>query len=271
MKLALNGRLQPATGTEMVELPSAPGVFETLLIRGRETVFFDDHWERFAAGCRWHGFGPPALPEEVIRLTEILAAENRISTGVLRFAAWRAGEGVEWRVEVAPPRPHQSRGEFRLGSGAVLPAPTPDRPFKHLNRGPWLEALRAARAANADEAILCDTAGRLVEGCVSNLFFVRDGGLHTPSLEMGPLPGVMRRRVLELARRLRWPVSEGSFAVADLAGAAEIWLSNSLIGLRSAVGPQVLQADPARPALQRFRAAWKKNYGWDPVVVAPAG
>ncbi len=269
MKMAVNGVVGMAPSDAMIELPAAPGVFETLLIQAGAPVFFEDHWVRFTAGCKWYGLDLPVTPEGMSRLAAMLATENAVRTGVLRFAAWRGDKGVEWRVEAGPPRPHMARSDFRVGLGATLPPVSADRTFKHLNRGPWLQALRAARSAGWDEAILPDQTGRIVEGCVSNVFFVRDGILHTPSVETGLLPGIMRGRVLALARAMDWVVREESYDLEALAQASELWLSNSLIGLRPAVSLAGRPLEEALPVLQQFRAVWRKEYGWDPVMVAP--
>lgn len=270
MKMAVNGVVVPAPPGGMVELPAGPGVFETLLVQAGAPVFFDDHWARLVAGCQWYGLDVPGPPEEVGRLAAMLAAENKIRAGALRMAVWPGDQRAEWRLEVGPPRAHMARSDFRIGPGAALPAATPDRRFKHLDRGPWLRALRAARSAGWDEAILSDQAGRVVEGCVSNVFFVRDGCLHTPSMELGPLPGIMRGRVLALARAMDWAVQEGIYVREDLEQASELWLSNSLIGLRPATFAAAGRRVGPSPALQRFRAGWRREYGWDPVVVAPS-
>lgn len=270
MKIAIDGELQAAAAEAMRELPAAPGVFETLLVREGAPVFFEDHWARFAAGCRHFQFEPPVSRVEMNTLVATLIAENLGGrTGVLRFAAWRIGSNVEWRVEAGGARPHMSRPAFRASLGSrVLPPPDADRGCKHLGRGVWLDALRAARSAGWDESILSDDRDRVIEACVSNVFFVREGCLQTPALAMGPLPGVIRARVVALAREQSWAVREGEFRPADLLAASEIWLSNSLIGLRplSCLGER--RFDPNPPMLGKLRAAWTKTFGWDPVVIA---
>jgi len=268
MKRVVDGAMVAAAG-DMTDLPAGPGVFETVLLQAGEPFFFDDHWMRFAAGCRWYGFEPPVSAAEMAGIARALAKENQVRAGVLRFAAWREDGAVAWRVETGPPRAHMARRDFRVSMGPALPPMAPEVRFKHLNRGPWLNALRDARAAGWDEAVLHDPAGRLVEGCVSNLFFVRDGRLLTPSLEVGPLPGIMRGRLLALVRASAIPVHEGSYSVSDLADASEVWLSNSLIGLRAVatIGSRDLDGD--RPLLRQVQAEWVRAYGWDPIIVTP--
>ncbi|NHN57800.1 MULTISPECIES: aminotransferase class IV [Halorussus] len=78
-----------------------------------------------------------------------------------------------------------------------------------------------------DEALMLDADGNLAEGATSNLFFVRDGTLHTPSLDGPVLPGITRRVVLDLAEREEIPTAEAAYAPADLRDADEAFLTNS--------------------------------------------
>ncbi|MFQ5700901.1 MAG: aminotransferase class IV [Acidobacteriota bacterium] len=84
-----------------------------------------------------------------------------------------------------------------------------------------------ARDAGADEAILFNTSGFLAEATQSNIFFVRDGQLHTPAIRCGLLSGVTRDLVLELARAARISSHEGMYRREDLLEAGEIFLTSS--------------------------------------------
>jgi branched-subunit amino acid aminotransferase/4-amino-4-deoxychorismate lyase len=96
----------------------------------------------------------------------------------------------------------------------------------------YLESVLAQREAferGAHEAIRLNTAGALAEGAVSNLFLVRDGGLATPGLQCGALPGITRQLVLELAYQAG-VAADGNAVLHphDLANADEAFLTNSL-------------------------------------------
>jgi branched-subunit amino acid aminotransferase/4-amino-4-deoxychorismate lyase len=268
MKRVVDGKIVPAAAKANEETPAdAAGVFETMLLRAGRRIFWSEHWARFAAGCRWLGFEPPAGEKRIVALADELVAANGIPLGVLRLCAWRTDASVTWRMDATAPRPHMARPAFRVQWGPLLPSPAADRAYKHLRRQAWLDALAAARAGGADEALLCDESGRLVEGCVSNLFFVRDEMLHTPNLCLGPLPGIMRAQVLALAISRGWPVIEGEYDRGAIATATEVWLTNSLIGVRpvSAIAERRLPEN--HPWLDRLRTAWHEQQGWDPVVI----
>jgi len=77
-----------------------------------------------------------------------------------------------------------------------------------------------------------DAAGHVVEGAVSNVFCVRGGRLFTPSLACRPLPGIVRSQVLSLARGMGLAVEEAALTAGELEAADEVFITNSLIGLR---------------------------------------
>jgi branched-chain amino acid aminotransferase len=112
----------------------------------------------------------------------------------------------------------------------------PARPLaaaKTANYLASLVALAQARAAGGDEALLLGPRGDAVEAATANLFAVVDGRLLTPPLAAGPLPGVTREVVLECARSLGLPAPERRLPRALLARADEVFLTNSVSGVRA--------------------------------------
>jgi para-aminobenzoate synthetase/4-amino-4-deoxychorismate lyase len=114
---------------------------------------------------------------------------------------------------------------------ALLPLPVPpgDWRLRHKtsDRGFYEDALAAARAAGADEAVFVDGEGRVTEGSFTNLFVERDGKLLTPPASLGLLAGVLRASLLEAARAV-----EAELRVADLQGG--FLIGNALRGLSPA-------------------------------------
>ena len=91
-----------------------------------------------------------------------------------------------------------------------------------------LELRRSAADAPApDEAVLLDADGDVAEGATSNLFFVTDGTLRTPSLDGPVLPGITRAVVLELAREAETPVETGTYSPEALRTADEAFATNT--------------------------------------------
>ncbi len=83
------------------------------------------------------------------------------------------------------------------------------------------------RGTDADESLVRDLDGWVAEGATSNVFFVTDGRLLTPSLDGPILPGVTRTVVMDLADELGVPVETGQYEVSDVREADEAFLTNS--------------------------------------------
>ncbi len=88
-------------------------------------------------------------------------------------------------------------------------------------------AKREAIAAGTFDSLLLNWEDHVSECTVSNLFFVAQGRLKTPSLACGILDGITREIVLQLAKEHRLPVEEGRFTVDQLYRADECFLTNT--------------------------------------------
>ena len=91
------------------------------------------------------------------------------------------------------------------------------------------QALEQARESGYDEAVLLNRYGHLVEGSRSNIFFLKNGALYTPSLSCGCLDGITRRIVLQLARKEKVPCCIVRATLAQLLAADEAFMTNSLV------------------------------------------
>jgi branched-chain amino acid aminotransferase len=111
----------------------------------------------------------------------------------------------------------------------------------------------ATEGAPADEAIVCDIQGAVCEGTTSNLFFVDDGELKTPSADLPLLPGITREIVLDVAREDGFPVSTGRYSPDAFRTADEVFATNSVWGVRpvGTVDGVDLDVGPMTELLQR--------------------
>jgi branched-chain amino acid aminotransferase len=224
--------------------------FETLRAYGGSVFEWDAHARRLAGTCEAlqldHGLSTADLRE---RVQETLAA-NGLSEAYVRLSVTR---GVQpGKLTPAPdvdptvvvlvkglPRGGRESGPVWDGPATVQTVKTrrvPDRAIpataKTHNYLNGILARLELRVTGADEALVLDSDGRVAEGATSNVFFVSDDALCTPSLDGPVLPGVTRDVVLDLAREEGIPVREGAFTPDDVRGAAEVFLTNTTWELR---------------------------------------
>jgi 4-amino-4-deoxychorismate lyase len=73
--------------------------------------------------------------------------------------------------------------------------------------------------------------GEIVSATLANLFWTRNGTIHTPSLSSGAVAGTTRETVIEIAEKKFIPVLEGVYEMSDLVEAEEIFLTSSALGV----------------------------------------
>jgi branched-chain amino acid aminotransferase len=80
-----------------------------------------------------------------------------------------------------------------------------------------------AKSRGFDNALVLDMLGNVAEAGTSNLFLAKDGIVKTPALNGTFLPGITRRRTIELLRADGYTVEETTLTVADFMDADEIF------------------------------------------------
>ncbi len=93
---------------------------------------------------------------------------------------------------------------------------------KTLSYGPNVAARIHAKAEGFGDALLIGRSGNVLEGPTNTVAWIRYGVLETPELGLGILASVTRKAVLEVARRLGIPVSEGRFPLERMLAADEV-------------------------------------------------
>ena len=88
-----------------------------------------------------------------------------------------------------------------------------------------IEKHKAEKEGYAD-ALMLDWRGRVAECTGANIFFVKDGVLHTPTPDCF-LDGITRRTVIELARRRGFEVIERRIMPDELADFSECFITGT--------------------------------------------
>jgi len=224
--------------------------FETMRAYGGEVFEWDAHMDRLSETCEVlgleHGLSRSDLKA---RVDETLTANN-CTEAYVRLSITRGvqpgkltpQETVDPTVVViVKPLSRGGREGTSVWDGPatlqtvktkrVPDAAIPARAKTHNYLNGILARLEL-RVTDADEAMMVDQNGYVTEGATSNLFFVQDNALRTPSLDGPILPGITRRIVLTLAADEGIPVQEGRYTPNDLRQADEVFLTNSTWELR---------------------------------------
>jgi len=216
-------------------------VFEVMRVYAGAPFARDEHLARVARSAALVHLSMPASPAQLAdELTRALKAAAA-GDAYVRVSVSR-GEGppgldltratAPRRVIMVEPLPALPEALYARGIAAVTATTTratEGTSAAAAKFGGYLAnalALHDARARGADDAILVDAAGRVLEATAANVFAVRGGELLTPDVASGVLPGITRAAVLRLARPLR--TVEAPLDVGALRAAHEVFLTSSI-------------------------------------------
>lgn len=249
MKLLLNGEIVEEREAVISVLDHGflygMGLFETFRTYGGRPWLLERHAARLAESCRALGI---AYAPDARRMREALARLLDANGMGDAYVRWSVSAGPEllglpvgpyqqateivYVKELAPDHPDTRASKalrlLNLRRSGPENAGVRLKSFHYMNNILAKRELAAAGAGPGTEGLFLDGAGHICEGIVSNVFWLRGGILYTPSLDCGPLPGITRGYVIELAAASGVEVREGAYRPDDLAAADEVFVTNSV-------------------------------------------
>jgi len=223
------------------------GLFETMRSRNGVVFRLEDHLDRlFQSAAKLsinHDYDRNYLTEAV----ESVLQANKLTEARVRLTLTNGPIGET--IEQAKPTLLITAGALQLYPSeyyqtGVMVVLCPFRQnttdpicgHKTTNYYPRLLALTLARQKEAAEALWFTTDNRLAEGCVSNVFLVKDNVLQTPALGTPVLPGVARKAVCRIAQDEAIELVEKDLLISDVLEAEEVFLTNVVMEVLPVVG-----------------------------------
>lgn len=256
-------------------------VFEGERAYGGEIFKCTEHSERLKESARVLDFEIPYTVAEIDAAKRLTLATSGLRDAYVRPLAWRGSEmmGVtaqmnkihlaiavwEWPSYFDPA---QKMKGIRLDMARYRRPDPATAPYKSKAAGLYMICTiskhEAERKGYAD-ALMLDWQGRVAECTGANVFFIRDGEIHTPLADCF-LEGITRRTVIDLAKRRGMAVVERRIHPEELASFNECFITGTAAEVTpvSEIGPfrytpgnmsKVLMEDYAAEVTPRLKAA----------------
>ena len=277
----VNGRI---TGAAEATIPVfdhgflyGEGVYETLRTYSGVPFLYDRHLQRLRHSAALMALPVPFTDDELLTsMTQTMAAHRGLKEAYIRVLLTRGVGELSYNPAACP-----------VPTTVIIVKPFPEPPAKSFTEGivlslvtvrrnhpqalnPMIKsnnllnnalAMQQAIGQGAEEALMCNQAGEIVECSQSNFFVVRNGAVITPPLAAGLLPGITRAFVLDLARELGLPAHEETILPADLAGVHEAFITGTTREVTPVVriDQQVIGGGQPGPITQRLLAAFRER------------
>lgn len=212
------------------------GIFETIRVSGGLPRLVGPHLSRLLESAGELGLEVPFSPGAMEEMLYRTAQKNSMTEGGLRLTLTAGGGQCRPSLLVQAREQAYREEMYRCGIKAgfapfVRNERSPLVRHKTLNYYENIMARRLAASSGWGEALFLNCSGDLAEGSVSNVFLVREGRVITPKTGSGLLPGITRRRVIDLCGSLNIPLEERVVRPGELYGAVECFVTNSLMGV----------------------------------------
>ena len=244
----LNKSMVEATKARVAPVSSAMlygrGVFTTLAIYNSQPFLWSKHWHRLTTHAKKLDVDYTGCTEKSVgdALRKLIAV-NQVKEGRTRVIMLARSGRDFWKMKT----PGTKKTDLLIMTGesqkvspnglslAVSPYRvntfSPLSGIKSLNYLDHVLSWEEAQSRDFDEAVVLNERGEIVSATTANLFWAKDGTIHTPTLSTGALAGITRECVIEIANKHFIPLLEGIYEMTDLTDADEIFLTSSSIGV----------------------------------------
>ncbi len=242
IKSLINGSSIDVPSAQDRGLQYGDGLFETIAIENDFLLCWEEHIERLQLGC---GRLKIPMPSEEKLIEEAQSLANNIERGVIKIIVTRGqgGRGYALPLNVKttrlislypwPEYSFENPGNgikvrlcsYRYGHNSTLAG------IKHLNRLEQVMARSEWTDTTIAEGIVLDNEENVIEGTMSNVFYIKDNTLHTPELSACGINGIIRQKVIALAAELSLEVRIDKISLQRLMDADEAFMCNSIIGI----------------------------------------
>lgn len=214
------------------------GLFETFRTYNGHPFLLDDHLARLNNGLEELDIKYQCKREDVLLILKQLLQANGLQDAYVRLnvSAGTGDVGLQTAPYMEPTiimyiKPLPSGGTQEKEGVFLETRRNSPEGTRRLKSHHYLNNILAKKemgSTPSKEGIFLTKEGYVAEGIVSNLFFVKEGMVHTPSLETGILDGITRQFVFSLLEKLDVTVKEGFFTIQELLESDEIFVTNSI-------------------------------------------
>ncbi|MCF7916250.1 MAG: aminotransferase class IV [Candidatus Omnitrophica bacterium] len=234
MKIFLNGNIEnKEKATQLLEpgFLFGWGVFEPARIYNQKIPFLDKHIKRLEDSLQLIGIEKPDLDYQEI--VKILLDQNCLTDAYLRITVYKQRKGTGVIIYVAPFE-YYKEAAYKQGFKVIVSPHLRSKSsfnskiksISYLqNRISWLEAQKKG----AQEALVLSSNSKLIGGTRSNVFFIKNNRLVTPSKESGAFSGITREIILEIAKNLDIKIEERIVEQNELENCQEAFITSALM------------------------------------------
>jgi aminodeoxychorismate lyase len=250
-KIILNGQIMDASKASISinnrSFRYGDGAFETMKMVEGNLQLANQHMLRFWATLQQLQFKIPAhlTPANILQQITTLAQKNNHShLARVRLTAFRGNGGLydpenlqlNWLIQTWDLK--ETNNQLNTNGLIIGIYPKARKCYdefsgmKHNNFLGYAMAALWAKENKLNDALLLNATNHITDSTIANIFIVQNGVVKTPALSEAPVNGIIRTHILNHCRQQGIPIQETIISQEELATASEVFLTNSIFGIR---------------------------------------
>lgn len=268
------------------------GLFETFISSDGKIPFLTDHLNRLEWSCTHLSL---AFPSEInfFEICQELLKKNNLKNARFKIVLSRTGIAPSSQIKIK--KESTALSEHRANQNSLdasnsdftqncvvfcephddkkVPAAyhlktiknwandsLPLAALKSTNNLTKLLARSEAHDAGFDDGILINTKDQVTETTTANIFWVdKNGLLWTVLSDQGLLDGITKKNLLKFMKDKQLKIKEGMITSQDLSNQREVFVTNSVIGIRpvSQIDQRQISGGEIGPITEMLRDLWQ--------------
>jgi len=223
-------------------------IFETLVKRENKIIELDLHIERLKFSSEKLYLNLDISDNKLIERINKLTKKNNLENSILRIMLFRDDDSFGLSINESKNKTSlliteekfikYKKEKYKKGISVKIVSTRKNSPNSISPRikagANYLANILAKKEAqdeNFDEAIMLSQNDFIAESTSSNIFWIKNNTVFTPSLNCDIFPGITRRILLEIISDLKLKIKEGEYKEGELLNSDEAFLSFTSAGL----------------------------------------
>ncbi len=255
------------------------GIYESFRSIGENLYQFAHHFRRLCQSAEALGYLLPYSQEELEMVLYELRRRNNLNHAYYRITITRGTGEIGFQRHISHDltwliiaREFQGFAEHYYQQGIELHlartrrnAPEAINPkIKSISNLNSLLGKLEARQAGVLEVLMLNNKEQICEGSASNIFWVKEGCVYTPSATTGLLEGVTRSTLVRLCQtQLNLPVVSGEYGLSVFEDCGEVFIASTSLEVMPVikVGKYKINQGQVGPVAQQLRMALHQDMG----------
>ncbi|MDD5021325.1 MAG: aminotransferase class IV [Endomicrobiaceae bacterium] len=236
MKIYLDGNITEQNQNFILGsgLSHGYGLFETIKVIQSKPIFMKEHYHRIKKSSVFLKLKIDMTLSEFMKKSRELIKINKIQEGALKLLFFKGLE--QNHILISTDCKIYEPAKYKYGLSIKFSERIKNEKsllvgHKTLNYLENILEKTIALKEGYEDALFLNSKGNITETTCANVFFINKNKIYTPSLDSGILPGIVRKKIFQIAKQKKISLKEGCFSQEDVMNSEIVFLTNSLMGV----------------------------------------